>query len=253
MTPSDYKVTVWWTVLMVGLACATGFGVGVLTANVGWAFLSAVCSVVLLEAVTTLAEHVTLWQLRHPRKAWWMAHTGQSLVAEYEQEYPAGTFRVGDWVCLNPAVAPDPIQQLLETSPSPRRVIHVERAWVDVLVSPGAVLVRVSRHLQPFGDPMTRIRRRLRQRWEVRMARWRAVPAAKGLPPPLPRWMHEPLIETGRHRRLGAPMHTRQEAERDDPTTTGPTCPLREDLRGPRQGPLWRDCDQGGGSQGRLA
>lgn len=183
MTPSDYKVTVWWTVLMVGLACATGFGVGVLTANVVWAFLSAVCSVVLLEAVTTITERVTLWQLRHPRKAWWMAHTGKRLVAEYEQEYqeamaairkpsltplveslavpgtrisvdgwvastesPAptagphasGTFRVDDWVYLNPAVAPHPIQQLFGPYPGPRRVVHVEGDWVEVAISADA-------------------------------------------------------------------------------------------------------------------
>ena len=31
-----------------------------------------------------LGKKVTLWKLRHPRKAWWMAHTGQHLVDAYE-------------------------------------------------------------------------------------------------------------------------------------------------------------------------
>lgn len=33
--------------------------------------------------------HPTWWQLRHPRRAWWMAHTGQALARRYEAEYDA--------------------------------------------------------------------------------------------------------------------------------------------------------------------
>lgn len=28
--------------------------------------------------------HLTLWQIRHPRKAWWMWRVGRKIVAEYE-------------------------------------------------------------------------------------------------------------------------------------------------------------------------
>lgn len=30
-------------------------------------------------------RRLTLWQIRHPRQAWWMARTGRKVVARYEE------------------------------------------------------------------------------------------------------------------------------------------------------------------------
>jgi hypothetical protein len=67
----------------------------------GWMFHEAIVGlvafVIMLVSgsyfITLLYGRPTLWQIRHPRKAWWMAHTGKSVLAE-EVKYEAELHRV---------------------------------------------------------------------------------------------------------------------------------------------------------------
>jgi len=71
--------TLWPTLLYAGLIESTHMILAKIGLTVLW--LS-----VLFVAIGTWWGFPTLWQLRHPRKAWWMAHTGKRVMAEAEEE-----------------------------------------------------------------------------------------------------------------------------------------------------------------------
>jgi len=71
--------TLWPTLLYAGLIESTHMILAKIGLTVLW--LS-----VLFVAIGTWWGFPTLWQLRHPRKAWWMAHRGKA-VLEVEVQY----------------------------------------------------------------------------------------------------------------------------------------------------------------------
>lgn len=65
----------------------------------GWALLTGAwepwaASLLAVCAALALWMRPTLWQLRHPRQAWWMAHTGRKLAEQYETDRRAEEQRI---------------------------------------------------------------------------------------------------------------------------------------------------------------
>lgn len=89
------KVTTWWAFESEKQGFDMGMAVTCGMLAIAWGIVGVVDvahgtlgDVLALGAIVVLSGawilKPSLWQLRHPRKAWWMAHTGRKIVDEYE-------------------------------------------------------------------------------------------------------------------------------------------------------------------------